>query len=67
MYLDSLELADDGLVLGVVAGEVAENASRAGDSGHVAGAQEHYQLPQEVIQMVLRGTQGQDRKLYIHR
>ena len=35
MYLDSVELAEDGLVLGVVAGEITQDTSSAGDSSDI--------------------------------
>lgn len=53
-----MQLADDGLVLGVVAGEVAEDSGSTGDSGDIIGSQKNNQLPQQVIQMVLHTNRG---------
>ena len=35
VYLDSVELAEDGLVLGVVTGEITQDTSSAGDSSDI--------------------------------
>ena len=53
-----MQLADDGLVLGVVAGEVGEHSGGAGDDVDVVGVEEDDELPQEVVQVVLGERRG---------
>ena len=57
-----MQLADDGLVLGVVAGEVGEHSGGAGDDVDVVGAEENDELPQEVVQVVLRRKEEGERR-----
>ena len=46
MYLDSLKLAEDGLVLGIVTREITQHPSSTRHRGNVIGAQQQDQLPQ---------------------
>jgi len=43
----ALQLAHDGLVLGIVGSQVGEDSGRAGDDGEVVAREKHDELAQE--------------------
>ena len=67
IYLHSVQLAEDGLVLGIVACEIAQHPDSARYRGNVVGGQNTDQLTQQVVHVILQVHVARDgRKSRVH-